>query len=141
MRSTLLVIGQFGSIAVLLFGGGWDLPIWAWILFALGLVIFFWAVASLGGGNFTIMPAPRAGNVLSKRGIYRLLRHPMYTAVLLCGTAVSFGSPSLPRWIALAVCSVALVLKVHHEEEMLTACHPDYPQVMKGVARLLPWVW
>ena len=137
----MLVIGQFGSIAVLLVGGDWLLPIWAWILFALGLVIFFWAVASLGGGNFTIMPAPRAGNVLSKRGIYRLLRHPMYTAVLICGAAVTFGSPSVARWTALAVCFVVLILKVRHEEGLLTVRHPDYPELMKGVARLFPGVW
>lgn len=141
MRSLLLVLGQFGSIAVLLFGGGWQLPWWAWVLFALGLPVFAWAAASLGGNNFTILPDPRHANTLSQRGIYRWLRHPMYTAVLLCGMAVSFGSPSLARWIALAVCAVVLVTKVHYEERLLTARHPDYPERMKGVARLCPWVW
>lgn len=141
MISRLLVIGQFGSLAVLLFGGGWLLPLWAWALFALGLVIFFFAVASLGGENFTIMPDPRAGNSLSQRGIYRWLRHPMYTAVLLCGLAVSFGAPSVARWTALAVCAVVLLIKVYHEEALLTARHPDYPRRMQGVARLCPWIW
>ncbi|MEO8590148.1 MAG: methyltransferase [Flavobacteriales bacterium] len=141
MRSVLLVLGQFGSIAILLFGGGWLLPLWAWALFALGLVIFFLAVAALGGGNFTIMPDPRKGNTLSKRGIYRFLRHPMYTAVLLCGVAVSFGAPSVWRWGALTVCCVVLVIKVHYEERALTTVHPEYPELMKGVARLLPGIW
>ena len=141
MYATLLVLGQFGSIAVLLLGGHWDLPLWAWVLFALGWLVFFLALIALGGSNFTIMPAPRAGNTLSKRGIYRILRHPMYTAVLLCGAGLAFGSPSMPRWIALAVVSVVLVLKVRHEEGLLTVRHPDYPQVMKGVARLFPGIW
>ncbi len=140
-RSLLLVLGQFGSIAVLLFGGGWQLPWWAWALFAVGLAVFAWAVVSLGGKNFTILPDPRSANTLSQRGIYRWLRHPMYTAVLLCGLAVSFGAPSMARWIALAVCAVVLVTKVHYEERLLTARHPDYPQRMKGVARLCPGVW
>ncbi|MBK6830074.1 MAG: isoprenylcysteine carboxylmethyltransferase family protein [Flavobacteriales bacterium] len=141
MRSVLLVVGQFGSIAVLLFGGGWQLPWWAWVLFVLGLLVFAWAVASLGGNNFTILPDPRRANTLSQRGIYRWLRHPMYTAVLLCGVAVSFGAPSMARWIALGVCAVVLVIKVYYEEALLTARHPDYPQRMKGVARLFPFVW
>ncbi len=141
MRSSLLVFGQFGSIAVLLFGGGWLLPWWAWLVFATGLGLFIWASASLGGNNFTILPDPRQGNTLSQRGIYRFLRHPMYTAVLLCGVAVSFGAPSLARWIALGVCVVVLVLKVRHEEALLTARHPDYPERMRRVARLLPGVW
>ncbi len=131
MTSRVLVFGQFASIAVLLFGGGWLLAWWAWLVFATGLGIFIWASASLGGNNFTIMPDPRQGNTLSQRGIYRFVRHPMYTAVLLCGIAVSFGAPSL----------VVLVLKVRYEEGLLTARHPEYPQRMKGVARLLPGVW
>lgn len=141
MRSLLLVLGQFGSIAVLLFGGGWQLPWLAWALFALGLLVFAWAVASLGGNNFTILPTPRRANTLSQRGIYSWLRHPMYTAVLLCGVAVSFGDSSVWRWIALAVCAVVLVIKVHYEEALLTARHTDYPQRMKGVARLVPGLW
>ena len=141
MRSILLVLGQFGSIAVLLFGGNWVLPSWAWMLFALGLLIFAWAVGSLGANNFTILPDPRSGNTVSHRGIYRYLRHPMYTAVLLCGVAMAFGAPSLPRWIALGVCFVVLVVKVRYEEGLLTAQHPTYPQDMSGVARLFPGIW
>lgn len=141
MISRLLVLGQFGSIAVLLFCGSWLLPWWAWLVFATGLLLFIWASASLGGNNFTILPDPRVGNTLSQRGIYRFLRHPMYTAVLLCGMAVSFGAPSLARWVALGVCAVVLTIKVRHEEALLTARHPDYPERMRGVARLLPGVW
>lgn len=141
MWSILLVAGQFGSIAVLLFGGGWSLPWWAWLLFATGLLLFAWAGSSLGGGNFTILPDPREGNTLSQRGIYRHLRHPMYTAVILCGMAVTLGAPGTARWLALGVCCLVLVLKVRYEEGVLTAKHPDYPQRMKGVPRLLPGIW
>lgn len=141
MRSILLVLVQFACIAMLLFAGGWGLPWWGWALFATGISVFAWAALSLGGRNFTIMPEPRAGSELSKRGIYRSLRHPMYTAVLLCGTAVAFGAPSPGRWLALMVVVVVLVVKVRYEERLLTARHPDYPQRMKGVARLLPFVW
>ena len=141
MNSRLLVLGQFGSIVVLLFRGGWNLPSWAWCLFVLGLLVFGWAVVSLGRSNFTIMPDPRAGNSLSQAGIYRFLRHPMYTAVLLCGAAVSFGAPSIWRWVALGMCFVVLLVKVRYEEGLLTAKHPDYQERMKGVARLVPGVW
>lgn len=141
MRSTLLVIGQFGCIGVLLFGGRWLLPWWAWCLLALGLAVFLWACLSLGGRNFTILPTPREGNELSQRGIYRFLRHPMYTAVLLCGLAVTVGAPSLWRSIALPLCTVVLILKIRHEERLLTAVHPEYPERMARVARLLPGVW
>jgi protein-S-isoprenylcysteine O-methyltransferase Ste14 len=141
MTSRLLVLGQFGAIAALLFGGGWALPWWAWLIFGLGLTTFAWAVVSLGAHNFTIMPVPREGNTLTNHGIYRFVRHPMYTAVLLCGVAVAFGAPSTVRWIALVCCAVVLVLKIRFEEQAITVKHPAYPERMKDVARLMPMVW
>lgn len=141
MRSALLVTGQFGSIAVLLLCGGWLLPWWAWTLFGTGMLVFVLATAALGSRNFTILPEPRPGNELSQRGIYRFLRHPMYTAVLLCGLAVTWGSPNVWRLIALPVCAVVLVLKIRYEERVITAKHGDYPDRMRGVPRLLPYVW
>lgn len=136
----LLVLVQFAGIAVLVFGGSWMLPWWGWLLFASGIIVFLIAALSLGNNNLTVMPAPRQGNSLSKRGIYRLVRHPMYLSVLLCGIAVAVGAPSVWRWGALAAVAVDLVLKIRHEEKRLTALHPEYPQVMKGVARLVPGV-
>ena len=137
----LLVFGQFACIAEFLVGGSWLLPWWAWLLFALGILVFILTAISIGGNNFTIMPVPRAGNTLNKRGIYQLVRHPMYLAVLLCGAGVTFGAPSLWRWTALAVVLVVLVVKIEYEERALTAKHPGYPELMRGVARLLPCVW
>lgn len=137
----VLVFGQFACIAALLLGGGWTLHWWGWALFALGLIVFVLAAVSLGGNNFTIMPNPRPENTLSKRGIYRFVRHPMYLSVLLCGAGVTFGAPTMVRWIALAVVLVVLVVKVGHEERWLTTKHPEYPELMRGVARLLPGVW
>ena len=125
MQGKLLVFGQFSMIAVLLFAGGWHLPPWAWMLFALGLVVFAAAGFALGIRNFTIMPDPRTGN----------------TSVLLCGSAVTFGAPSLLRWVALAVCVVVLVLKVRYEEGLLGQRHPEYKQRMAGTYRLVPGIW
>lgn len=139
--SILLVLAQFASILALILGGSWVLPLWAWIAFASGLGLFFWAMASLGANNFSLMPEPRAGNTISRRGIYRWLRHPMYASVILCASAVAFGAPSKIRWIAWAVCVAALIVKVRIEEEAITRRHAGYPEHMKGTWRLVPWVW
>lgn len=141
MRGALLVLGQFACIAALAAGGAWRLPPWAWGLFAVGLLVLGWAFASLGARNFTVMPEPRAGGALSARGIYRWLRHPMYTAVLLCGAALAFGAPSAVRWVALPLCLAVLVLKIRYEEGLLATRYPAYAERMRGVKRLLPGVW
>lgn len=141
MRSLLLVLAQFACIGALALGGHWLLPWWSWLFFGAGLLILLWAAVSLGGANLTVMPDPRAGSTLRVRGIYRFVRHPMYTAVLLCGMALAFGAPSRTRWAALIACAVVLVLKIRHEEALLARRHPDYPVRMRGVKRLLPGVW
>jgi len=141
MKSGLLVLAQFTCIALLVFGGEWLLPWWALLLFAAGVLILIWATVSLGASNLTVMPDPRASNSLSVRGIYRFVRHPMYTAVLLCGASLAFGAPSNSRWAALGACLVVLLLKIRHEEALLTARYPDYHERMRGVKRLLPFIW
>ncbi len=141
MRPTFLVIGQFTCIALILFGGDLDLPILAWCFFGLGLMIFLWAAASLGTANFTVMPDPRAGGAFTQRGIYRFLRHPMYTAVMVCGGAITWGSPTPLRITALAVCGIVLVMKIGYEEKQLSMRYPEYADRMKGVARVLPFIW
>ncbi len=141
MRSLLLVIAQFACIGALAFGGAWQLPWWSWAIFGAGLLVLFWAALSLGGSNLTVMPDPRAGNTISVRGIYRFVRHPMYTAVLLCGAALALGAPSTTRSLALTACLIVLLLKIRHEESLLANRHPDYDERMRGIKRLLPGVW
>lgn len=141
MKSSLLVLAQFTCIALLVFGGDWLIPWWALLLFVAGVLILLWAAVSLGAPNLTVMPDPRATNTLIVRGVYRFVRHPMYTAVLLCGAALAVGAPSTLRWVALSVCLVVLLLKIKHEEALLSKRYPDYPQRMRGVMRLLPGVW
>lgn len=141
LTGTLLVIGQFVGIGALTFGGHWSLPLWAWLIFLLGFLVLLAAMLSIGMHNVTVMPDPVPENTLSKRGIYRVVRHPMYLSVLLCGVAVTVGAPSTVRWVTMALLLVVLLLKIRYEEGRLAARHPEYPTVMKGVARLLPGVW
>jgi protein-S-isoprenylcysteine O-methyltransferase Ste14 len=141
LTGTLLVIGQFAGIGALTFGGHWNLPLWAWLLFLSGFLVLVAALLSIGLHNITVMPEPVPGNTLSKRGIYRLVRHPMYLSVLLCGMAVTLGAPSMIRWATMGLLLAVLLLKIRHEEGRLTARHPEYPAVMRGVARLLPGLW
>lgn len=141
LTGTLLVIGQFVGIGALTFGGHWSLPLWAWLVFLSGFAVLVAAIFSIGLHNVTVMPEPVPGNTLSKRGIYRVVRHPMYLSVLLCGLAVTLGAPTWIRWATMAGLWVVLVMKIRHEEARLTERHPEYPAVMRGVARLVPGVW
>jgi len=48
-----------------------------------GILIGCWAIISLKIGNFNATPTIKKNAHLVKHGPYKLLRHPMYLAVLL----------------------------------------------------------
>ena len=59
-----------------------------------------------------IAPAPKAGGRLVHAGVYRFLRHPIYTAVLLLVVGLFLGKPTLIVGAAGAVVVAFLFVKV-----------------------------
>jgi protein-S-isoprenylcysteine O-methyltransferase Ste14 len=108
-----------------------------WIIFASGLLIFVAAYAALGK-SFTANPVPRAEATSVAYGIYRFVRHPMYSAVLVCalGWAIAFGG----AWhYALGfILLVFFWLKSNVEERWLLSVHPEYAKYRLSAGRFLP---
>lgn len=93
------------------------------------------------GRNLTPFPKPSGRTRLVQTGIYRLMRHPLYTAVF-CGSvgwALLSGS-----WLALLA---ALGLgplfdaKARREERWLRQQFPEYSSYERRVRRFVPWVY
>jgi protein-S-isoprenylcysteine O-methyltransferase Ste14 len=108
-----------------------------WIIFASGLIIFVAAYAALGK-SFTPNPVPRAEATFIAHGIYQWIRHPMYSAVLVCavGWAIAFGG----AW-HYALCFILLFffwLKSNVEERWLLSVHPEYAKYRLSAGRFLP---
>lgn len=109
-------------------------------LFALGLGLFAWAYFSMPRVSFTVMPQPREGNELCTNGPYRRLRHPMYTAVLLCGLGAAVGYGVGWKWLALLGLALVLWLKLRLEEKALLARHTGYAEYRKHTRALIPGI-
>ncbi len=147
-RGGLWVIGQsilmFAVIALgVAYPGDWTQ--WAMVvpgatLFTLGGVVGVAGVWVLGG-NRTPFPAPRPQSQLVQRGIYSLIRHPLYTSVMLS----SLGWALL--WQCWAAVAAALVLipffdaKARHEERRLRNTFPEYTEYQRRVRRFIPWIY
>lgn len=76
-------------------------------------------------------------------GVYRKIRHPMYTAIALYSIAQAL---LLPNWIAdpssLLAFMVLFVLRVNVEEQMMLENFGDeYAAYMNRTKRLLPGVY
>jgi len=111
-KGNFLVAAQFGLLAALVFiPRQICLPANA-LAFGLNLVglIFLlagFAVLAIGlsglGKSLTAHPVPMESSKLVTTGVYRLVRHPIYSGLLLIGLGVTIQSYLLPHIIVWAV--------------------------------------
>jgi protein-S-isoprenylcysteine O-methyltransferase Ste14 len=112
------------------------------ILLVVGLWLFHRSHADLGT-NWSITLQVRETHSFVSQGVYRRIRHPMYSALFL----YSFGQLlALPNWIAgpsyLAPFGLLFLLRVAAEERMmLDRFGADYRAYMARTKRIVPGVW
>ncbi len=88
------------------------------LITALGVAFAIWARAHLGA-NWSAVVSIRADHELIRTGPYRLIRHPIYTGMILAaiGTALVIGE--VRGLLATAICLAAFYLKASNEERWL----------------------
>jgi protein-S-isoprenylcysteine O-methyltransferase Ste14 len=112
------------------------------ILLALSLWLFYRSHADLGT-NWSITLEIRRSHRLVTEGVYRRIRHPMYSALILYGLGQALV---LPNWIAGPVYAVAmlllLALRLGPEEKLMRdEFKGEYDAYMTRTKRLIPGVW
>ena len=112
---------------------------WALAVAGAGTVLAAASVSALGG-SMSPFPEPVPGGQVVERGPYRMMRHPIYSGIVLAlaGVAVAFAA-----WWALVIDVVLGVLfsfKARYEERRLLAEPNGYDDYMRRVGgRLVPW--
>jgi protein-S-isoprenylcysteine O-methyltransferase Ste14 len=110
------------------------------LITALGLGFAMWARIHLGR-NWSGTVTVKDDHELIRSGPYGLVRHPIYSGLLLAilGTALAFG-----EWrglLAFGCLSVAFVLKLRREESFMAEAFPtEYPRYRTEVPALIPFV-
>lgn len=90
------------------------------------------------GRHRTAFPSPRAGCTLVTTGIYALIRHPLYAAMMAMGLGwACFWSSNVALIIA-ATFILFLHAKARFEERLLAARFDDYPFYASRVPRYIP---
>lgn len=138
----IFVLVQFGCLGLIALSGPLIPPQPLVQLLALAAVLLgVWSILVMRPGNLSVLPDVRPAAQLVTAGPYRLLRHPMYTAVLLFALALVLGAPTLLRGAVWAGLLVNMVLKLHYEELQLTRRFPAYQAYCRNTWRLLPFVY
>lgn len=94
------------------------------LLVSAGVVVAVLAAVGLGS-SLTAMPEPRAGGRLRTDGVYGVVRHPMYLAVL-CGVLGWALMTSPWALLPFGVLAVVLDMKRQVEEQWLAEAYPEY---------------
>jgi protein-S-isoprenylcysteine O-methyltransferase Ste14 len=110
------------------------------VLCAMGLACAIWARVHLGK-NWSGMPSIKEGHELVTSGPYHLVRHPIYTGMLLA----LFGSALVAGVIWLAVFMIFTAnffYRIPVEERYMMQLFPDqYAEYKKRTKALIPFVW
>ena len=105
---------------------------------AIGLNV--WARRSFNAGTFRVSAAP-GGTAIIRRGPYGVIRHPMYSAVLLFVWAAVLSHVSALTLTIGAAVTVIAVTRVFTEERLLRAQYPDYEDYSRSTKALVPYVF
>ena len=140
--SILFVLIQFLCLAVIgLTGPVLATPLILLWIEGFGLFLGIWAVWSMRIGNFNIAPEPLNWSRMVSWGPYRIIRHPMYLALLLTTLPLViyfFNYLRLALWIILLV---NLLLKMRDEERILQKHFPGYASYRARTSRLIPGIY
>ena len=110
------------------------------VLFALGLGFAIWARMHIGRNWGTPMTQKDEPELVTS-GPYHLVRHPIYSGILVAGVGTAVALSWL--WLtAVALAGVYFVYSATVEEHYLTEQFPDtYPVYKRSTKMLLPFIF
>jgi protein-S-isoprenylcysteine O-methyltransferase Ste14 len=114
---------------------------------ALGVLIFAlalrWAAVLTLGKSFSSNVAIRESQTVYKQGLYRWMRHPSYTGLLLCFVAVGLHSRNWVSMLIVMVPTTAVLLRRIRVEEATLRRHfgEEYVEYSRHTSRLIPGVY
>jgi protein-S-isoprenylcysteine O-methyltransferase Ste14 len=123
-------------------GGSMGISLLGAALFLAGVAIRYISMRELKEG-FTYSLQPGRDRKMVDTGIYRYLRHPSYTGMVLLSLAIPVIYMSLVG-MALMVASTLphILVRIRKEEEILMEeLGADYIKYMEDTKKLVPFIW
>jgi protein-S-isoprenylcysteine O-methyltransferase Ste14 len=102
-----------------------------------GVLIIALAFASLRSA-IQIAPEPKPGAQLVETGVYKYLRHPIYSGIIFCVVGLFLRQPTVWMAIAVAMVIIFLFFKARLEEKLLLSVYPGYADYRRRTWGLFP---
>jgi len=111
------------------------------ILCLTGTIICCWARYILGK-NWSLSVQQKENHELIKSGIYSVIRHPIYTGLLLLFTGNGIIVGDYRAIIAVGIVLISFLFKIQKEEKMMTELFKDdYLKYKENTSALIPFIY
>ncbi len=151
LKSRLFVLLQFGIAAVVVLAALVEnsltnrfeikaLTIVSIISLVLGAVIVLLALVAFRQ-RITPNPIPLDASELRTGGIYRFIRHPMYTSVIFVFIGITLYLRAYYSFILNVGAVIFLLTKISFEEKQLLEKFPEYKAYRSRTKKLIPFIY
>lgn len=143
MKSRILVIIQFLAIFLMI------LPLEGEVqnlysglaIITVGIIVGLFAITAHTPGNFNIRPDIKENCTLVSHSIYKYIRHPMYSSVLLSMFGVLVLYANLYVSVLYAILLINMLTKIFYEESLWHRKDGNYKEYAQNTYRLIPYIF
>ncbi len=146
IKAYIFVSIQFLVLAILLFyqyKSGWRhadlLKIIGEAIETISILGILFAAPTIRS-SLTVMPIPKFGAQLGTGGLYKYVRHPMYSMVILFALGAVLTNITYIKILLLALLIIDLYYKSIFEDKLLSNKFKDYTKYAKNTPRFIPFI-
>ena len=107
------------------------------LLVVTGMAIVAFSALELGA-ELTPSPDPKPGGRVHAAGLYRFVRHPIYSGILLAVSGIVLRSGNAWTVLWSVVLYAFFEVKARYEERALARMHPGYSAYVARTPRFVP---
>jgi protein-S-isoprenylcysteine O-methyltransferase Ste14 len=146
LKGNLLVLGQFVLIALLILvpSSGLNTGVFSYFLSAVSIFSLLAGFVILGlsalalGKSLTAHPIPGKNAQLVTDGLYRFVKHPIYSGLILVGFGLTIAGGFFPHVLFFVALLFLLNYKARFEEALLAKSYAGYADYSKKTGRFVP---
>jgi protein-S-isoprenylcysteine O-methyltransferase Ste14 len=110
------------------------------VLGGIGMLLALGGLFALGT-NLSPLPHPKEGAPLVETGVYGVVRHPIYSGLILGAAGWALLHGSLLTLVLAGVLFVFFDIKSRREERWLARQFPAYERYRTRVRKLIPFIY